>query len=70
MTRLLSLNELSRKTDVPYSTLLELTRRGELCPDALSSRFMLFNESRLGEITAFLNQRRNRNYANVPATIS
>lgn len=57
MTRLLSLNELSRKADVPYPNVLTSVRTGELRPDAVSGRFLLFNENRLPELIVFLSRR-------------
>jgi hypothetical protein len=60
MTRLLTLNEISRKLDVPYQTLLAMTRRGELLPNSISGRYFLFDSSRLTEIAQFVDGRRKR----------
>jgi hypothetical protein len=60
MTEMLSLNQLSRKLDVPYQSILALVRTGQLIPDSISGRYFLFAATRLYEIEKFLNARRRR----------
>jgi hypothetical protein len=54
MKRAYTLNELSREVHEPYTSLLAFVRTGQLIPDRCTSRFFIFDESRLGEIKAFL----------------
>jgi hypothetical protein len=58
MTRFLSLNELSRRVDAPYALLSKLVLSGELIPDGMSGRFMLFELSRVDEIQKLVLQKR------------
>jgi hypothetical protein len=56
MTRLLTLNEISRALDCPYQALLEMTKRGELLPNSICGHSFLFDSSRLEEITRLIDQ--------------
>jgi len=56
MTRLLTLNEISRALDTPYQTLLEMTKRGELLPNSICGHSFLFHSNRLTEIAALIEQ--------------
>jgi hypothetical protein len=58
MTRFLSLNELSRQADAPYALLLKLVRAGELLPDGISGRFLLFDFNRVPEIQKLVLRKR------------
>ncbi len=70
LLHLLSANELARKIDVPYQTLIRMVRAGEIIPDAVSGRFYLFNKARLSEIVAAINLRRGAHIdLNVPMTV-
>jgi hypothetical protein len=70
VTRLYTLNEIARETREPYSSLHSLVRNGELKPDSITSRFFLFDSSRLGEIDKFLSSRRrpasSKDFENAP----
>jgi hypothetical protein len=61
MNRMFSVNEISRKFDFPYSTLIAKVREGKLVPDAIAGRSFLFLSSRLGEIEQFLKEVRTQN---------
>ena len=52
--QLLSLAQLSRKLDVPYSRLHRLALAGKLRPDATSDRFVFFKENRLPAIAELI----------------
>lgn len=56
MTEMYSLNQLSRKLDFPYQSLLARIRTGELIPDAITGRYFLFDAGRLPAIIDFLTQ--------------
>lgn len=52
MTRLLTINEISRKLDVPYQWLEGMVERGQLLPNAICGHSFLFDSNRLNEIAA------------------
>jgi hypothetical protein len=57
-TRFLSLNEASRRVDAPYALLQKLVETGELKPDGISGRSLLFDVSRVDEIQKLVRQKR------------
>ena len=50
MTRLLTLNEISRRLDVPYQWLEAMVRNRQLLPNAICGHSFLFDAERLNEI--------------------
>jgi hypothetical protein len=56
----LSLNELAKISGEPYTTMFSLMRRGELIPDAVSGRYLLYDARRVPGIQHFLDTRRTR----------
>ena len=56
ISRLLTLNEISRKLDVPSQWLEAMTRRGELLPNSICGHSFLFHSNRLTEIAALIEQ--------------